>query len=204
MISPRLILVGLWLAGGSLWAADELPTKGNAPLSEDDQKLFFDGLKDVLPGSVEALELPLEEQVDVERARLDYERALRQQTRWQKLGKAGVLAQVEVERAVLQTARLRVRMEKARVAAQQRALESLRERVKAGQSSPDSVAAAESALTTAQAISAEADSALQRTVLLQAEVNLERQRKLRAAGVGSKRQLERAQAELLRIKQAAQ
>lgn len=139
---------------------------------------------------------------NLDKATADYERAQAREARWQRLWKAGVLAKVEAERAILQTARCRARMEKTRVAAQAAALEDLRTRATAGTASADSVSAAESALQSAQSMSAEADAALRRTELLLAEANVDRQRRLIAAGIGSKTQLQRAESSVAELKRA--
>ena len=72
--------------------------------------------------------LATEPPADLERAQTTYERARSKEQRWQRLCKAGVLAQVEVERVTLQVARSRVSLERARVAQQEAALAELRGR----------------------------------------------------------------------------
>jgi multidrug resistance efflux pump len=62
------------------------------------------------------------------------------------------------------------------------------------------VQSAESALQTAKQLAEEAEGTAKRTELEFAQNNLERQRKLAAAGLGSKREIERAAAKLEQIK----
>ncbi len=145
--------------------------------------------------------LAAEPVVDVDRAKTAYERARSKEQRWQKLCKAGVLSQVEVERVTLQVARSRVSLERARIAQQDAALTELRERK--GGAVADSIGAAESALETARAMLAEAETSLQRTELLFAETNVDRQRRLLKMGAGSKSMLQRAEAVLAKLKAPA-
>jgi multidrug resistance efflux pump len=189
-------------SGGLFAAENDLPRRRAGETTETGAALFQN---DLLPGTnVPDFAFPMPEPVlDVDRAKSDLERAQRKEERWQKLGKTGVLAQVEVESCVLQTARLRVKYEQARVAEQQRALDALRQRAAGGELSKDTVTAAESALQTAQTIAAEAAAALRRTQLLYAETNVERQRRLIVLGVGSKSQLKRAETTLLQLQGSA-
>jgi multidrug resistance efflux pump len=206
----RSSLAILLALGLTAWAAeDDLPKQGKTEAVEAGAPLFRNEAGgDMIPGTnVPDFELlpadPPEPVLDVERAKADYERAQRKQVRWQKLVKAGVLAQVEAENAVVQTAKARVKYEKARVAEQQRALEELREKVKAGQAAVDAVTSAESALATARAMSGEAEQALKQTLLLYAESNVDRQRRLIAMGSGSRSQLRRAEDNLSLLKAPA-
>lgn len=185
---------------------EALPARAANEKPDVEPKLFLNDIGDALTAA-EDMDLTTmangaADDVNVERAKSDYERAQRKLPRWQKLGKAGVLSQVEVEAAVLQLARARAKYEQARVAQQQREVEVLRARVVAGQVTKDALDAAESALQTAQAMAAEAAAGLQRTQLLQAEANASRQRRLYTVGAGTKRQMERAQARLQELKAA--
>ncbi|HEV7869018.1 MAG TPA: hypothetical protein VGO90_15125 [Chthoniobacteraceae bacterium] len=197
------LLVLLLLACGPAAAQNELPQRGKGEAPEPEPKLFLRDLADVLPDTdfekALAARVPA---VDVRRAQTELERAERKQQRWQQLAKAGVLAKAEAEAAVLQAARARAKFERARAAEQERELEALRQRGAAGQITPDAVAAAESALKSAQAMAAEAAEGLHRTELLLAQVNLDRQRRLLAAGAGSKNQLRRAEVSLQKLQPA--
>lgn len=192
------------LSGPATQSQDALPARAGNEKPEAESKLFLNDSGDALTAAEDmdfaTMTSGAVDDVNLERAKADYERAQRKVPRWQKLGKAGVLSQVEVEAAVLQLARAREKYEQARVARQRREVEALRARVAAGQVTSDALAAAESAVQTAQAMAAEASAGLQRTELLQAEANASRQRRLYGAGVGSKRQLERAQVKLQQMK----
>ncbi len=185
-------------------AENDLPRRQPGEQADGEAMLFRHEPGEVLPGKeLPIFELPPEPAIDVDRAKTELDRAQRKEQRWQKLLKTGVLSRVEAEACVLATARARARYEKARVAAQQRALDELRKRVAGGQLSADTASAAESALKTAQTMAAAAEANLQRTELLLAETNVDRQRRLLTLGVGSKTQLQRAESVLLQIKGAA-
>ena len=203
---PCLALAAaLALCASVLAAETDLPRKQSGETPDAGAALFRSEIGDVLPGQeLPIFELlPPEPALDVDRAKTDLDRAQRKEQRWQKLVKTGVLSRAEAEATVLATARARARYEKARVAAQQRALEELRQRVAGGQLSADTASAAESALKTAQTMAAAAEANLQRTELLLAETNVDRQRRLLTLGVGSKTQLKRAESVLLQIKGSA-
>ena len=203
---PCISLAALLALTGSALAADnDLPKKQTGAPVENGAALFPKDIGDVLPGKeLPNFELmPPDPVMDVERAKTELDRAQRKEQRWEKLFKSGIVAKVDAEACVLATARARARYEKARVADQQHALETLRQRAAGGQLTADAVKAAESALATAQTMSAEADAALQHTELMLAEVNVDRQRRLLALGAGSKTQLQRAESTLAKLKQSA-
>ena len=192
-------LIALVFASGALQGED-LPRKQAGDSAEE--TLLFDQFGEFRPDvDLEAGVLADPPPLDVEKERAAYQRAQAKELRWQKLGKSGVLAQVEVERATLQAARARARYEQARVAQQQAALAKLRDLSRGLPS--DNIAAAESALQTAQTIAGEAAASLQRTELLLAEANVERQRRLLKLGAGSRHLLERAEAALTQLRTAA-
>ena len=201
----RLPFLIVLLCGATpAFSQSDLPQRGRADAPEPEPKLFLRDLADVLPNADFEKELAAQKPpVDVERAQAELERAERKQKRWQQLAKTGVLAKVEAESAVLQATRARAKFERARAAAQERELETLRQRAAAGQITPDAVAAAESALRSAQAMAREAAQGLQRTEIMQAQTNLDRQRRLVGAGVGSKNQLKRAEYSLQKLQPAA-
>lgn len=198
-LAPAAVLA---LAVSALSAENDLPKHQAGEVAESSAALFPKDIGDVLPGK----ELPVfellapEPEVDVEKARTTFERAQKKEQRWQKLAKSGVLSRAEAETSVLATARARARYERARVNAQQRALEEMKSRVAGGQLSVDVVTSAESALKTAETMAADAEANLRRTELLLAETNVERQRRLLTLGAGSKTQLKRAESALLQLK----
>jgi multidrug resistance efflux pump len=191
--------------GGRAFAAEgDLPQRKAGEAPDRGAALFPADIGDVLPGKeLPTFELmPPDPATNVETARAAFERAQRKEVRWDKLFKSGVVAKVEAEACVLATARARARLEKARVAEQQRALDELRQRAAGGQLNADTIKSAESALQTAQTMSTEADAALHRTELLLAEANVDRQRRLLAMGAGSKSVLQRAESTLAQLQHA--
>lgn len=183
-------------------AERDLPKQAGKGGEIEAAELFRGGSGDVLFPNAKLSDtdflLATEPPADLERAQTTYERARSKEQRWQRLCKAGVLAQVEVERVTLQVARSRVSLERARVAQQEAALAELRGR--AGGAPPDFIGAAESALETARTLLAEAATAQRRTELLFAETNVDRQRRLLKLGAGSKTMLQRAEAVLAQLK----
>lgn len=200
-------VLALLVASLRLLAADnDLPKQSGAPQTGRESELFKNDGRDPLFPNTKLTDSEFLLRTDVPsvgRAQTEYEQAQRKEVRWQKLVKSGVLAQVEVERATLQTARARVRFERARVAQQESELNDLRTRSAAGSAPADAVAAAESALTTARTMADEADTSLRRTELLLAEANVDRQRRLLKMGAGSRSQLQRAESALAQLRAAS-
>lgn len=200
----RACLFAVVIAMPILAFAQELPKSAPAKPSAKDASLLPDDNGDPLFPKLKLSDSAFLKEIEpapsVEQAKAAVDQAERKEQRWQKLFKSGVVAKVEVERATLQVARLRAKLERARVAEQESALAELR--AKTG-TSPDVVASAESALQTAKTILGEAEAALRRTELMLAEVNVERQRQLLKMGAGSKAVLQRAEAALAQLRQAA-
>lgn len=202
MRSPGYFVI-LAMFGRALGAAEnDLPQRQPGEPQDAESALFRNDLSDVLPGTkARGFQLLAPEPpIDVERAKADLDRAERKQQRWEKLARAGVLARVEVESCVLQTARARAAYEKARFAAEQKSLEALRQRAAGGTATAEAVSAAEAAVRTAEGTAADAEAALRQMQLAIAEVNVDRQRRLMAAGAGSKAQLKRAEGILAQLK----
>ncbi len=178
------------LLGGGAAFAQELPQRDpNKPLDFEPNLQLTDVEPDPnAPAGVEKWATPAE----VEKMRATAERAKRKADRWQKLQKNGVVSKVEVEKAIGAANRAAVRYQQARIAHLTAEVESLRERAAKGQASADLVQSAENALQTTQQLAAEAEATARRTEVEFAQNDLERQRKLAAAGLGSKRSIERA------------
>ena len=181
---PRIFRVALLLAGFRLWAADDLPKRVPGERQSAEPRLMLDDLPDIpLPPPVTARDgADAVAVVSVERAKAELERARGKQQRWQKLAQAGVLSQVEAESTAMQAAR---------ASAQAELLHARREQ---GESTAEELAAAETAQRTSAALAAEAAAQFQRLQRLAAAANLGRQRRLFALGIGSRGQLQRAQA----------
>jgi len=179
-------------------------SEGQEPLPQRDDRdpLDFEPqlqLYDVKPepgGATEAWAIP----VDVEKAKTAADRAQRKAQRWQQLQKSGVLSKVEAERAVLQANRAVHKFQQARVSELRKQVEALRTRVAQGGGGADLLETAEATLKSSESLAAEAEAALRRIDLEFAQNQLERQRKLAAAGLTSKSQVKQAQTALEQIK----
>ena len=193
---PRLGCIALLLAGFRLGAADDLPKRVPGERPEAEPRLMLDDLPDIpLPPPVTAGDgADPVAVVSVERAQAELDRARGKQQRWQKLAQAGVLSQVEAESAALQAARALVKYQTALAAQAAAQAGPLRARREQGEITAEELAAAETAQRTSAALAAEAAAQLQRQQRLAAEANLGRQRRLFALGIGSRGQVQRAQA----------
>jgi multidrug resistance efflux pump len=180
-------------------AEDELPQRREGkPLDFEPNLQLLE-----VEGANQVEARPEEPVLDLQKAKAALENAKRKQQRWQQLARRGVLSKVEAESTELQVARATARYEQARVAQQRRELEALRKRAAAGELSAGLVQAAEAALASSTALAAEAAASLKRTQVLLAETNVQRQRQLHAAGLGSRNQLQRAEATLRQLQATA-
>lgn len=192
-------LAALACATSALAAEDALPErKADEPFDFEPSLQLTDVGQPADPVSG-AAEAP----IDVEKAKKALDRAKSKQERWQQLAKRGVLSKAEAETAQLQATRAASKYSQARVAQQKQEVESLRKRAASGTVSTDLLQAAESALATTIALAVESDASLKRTQVLLAESNLQRQRQLQSAGIGSRSQLRRAESLLQQLEVTA-
>jgi multidrug resistance efflux pump len=177
---------------------DELPqNKAQGPMEFEPELQLYD-VKPEPGGPAEAWAIP----ADVTKAKADADRAQRKALRWQQLQKAGVLSKVEAERAVLQANRAVFRFQQARASETRKQVESIRARVAKGEASNDILLSAEVALKNSESLAAEAEMLLRRTDLEFAQNELDRQRRLAAAGLAPKSLVQKAQSNLEQIKAA--
>jgi multidrug resistance efflux pump len=177
---------------------DELPqNKSQGPLEFEPELQLYD-VKPEPGGPAEAWAIP----ADVNKAKADADRAQRKAQRWQQLQKSGVLSKVEAERATLQANRAVYRFQQARAGETRKQVESIRARVAKGEASDDMLISAEVALKNSEALAAEAEALLRRVDLEFAQNQLDRQRRLAAAGLSPKSQVQKAEATLEQIKAA--
>lgn len=168
------------------FAQDELPQRdGREPLDFEPNLRLYD-VKPEAGGKTVPWETP---PPDLEKARVDAERAQRTAERWKQLQRKGVLSKVEAERAGLKAVRATLRYQQAHVAAQRTRLTALKERVAKNEASPDLLTTAQNDLARSEQLLAEAEALAQRTDAEFAQHQSERQRQLAAAGLapGSKR-----------------
>jgi multidrug resistance efflux pump len=193
---PLSILIWAVMVPAAGFAQDPLPQRDDRdPLEFEPQLQLYD-VKPEKGGPTEAWAIP----ADVGKAKAAADRAQRKAQRWQQLQKAGVLSKVEAERAMLQANRAVHQFQQARVAELRKQVESLRARVARDGTGTDLLETAEATLKNSESLAAESEAAFRRTDLQFAENQLERQRRLAAAGLTSKSQVQKAQTTLEQIK----
>ena len=135
----------------------------------------------------------------------ELERATRGAAAGERLFRGGVIARVEAERRNLKVIRLKANLAEARLLVAQTETEQVRTQGAANARSAEQVELAEAAVAAARVAVDEAAREWQRAELAAAELDLDRQRKLLAAGIGSKARVQRAmdRVSLLKAKEAA-
>lgn len=200
--SPRRSLCFLTWAIGLLTAAsgqEALPQRDERdPLEFEPQLLLYDVKPEKGGGPTEAWAIPS----DVNKAKTDADRAQKKAQRWQQLQKAGVLSKVEAERAVLQANRAVHKFQQARVNELRKQVEALRARVAQGGGGEELLVTAEATLKNSESLASEAEASFRRIDLQFAENQVDRQRRLAAAGLTPKSQVQKAQANLEQVKAA--
>jgi multidrug resistance efflux pump len=179
-------------------AEDDLPQRKDQGPLEFEPELQLYNVKPEPGGPTEAWAIP----ADVKKAKADADRAQRKAQRWQQLQKSGVLSKVEAERAVVQANRAVHNFQQARVNELRKQVETLRARVSQGGGGADLLVTAEATLKTSEALAAEAEASSRRIDLQFAQNQLERQRRLAAAGLAPKSEVQKAEAALEQVKSA--
>ena len=134
----------------------------------------------------------------------ELERATRSAAAGERLFRSGVIAKVEAEQRALKVIRLKSNLAQARLLVAQAEAEEVRTRGAASEHSAEQFERAEAALAAARLEAEAAALEWQRAELAAAELDLDRQRKLLAAGIGSKARVQRAidRVALLKAKEA--
>ncbi len=191
MATLARILICTAAAAALLRAEEGLPQRDprDPPDFESELKLLD---VPVAPGEISPL--------DVTRAQTNYDRAKRKEERWQKLRQAGILSQVELERANRQAAEAALKLQQARVAHWKTEVEQLRARVAKNGTSRDLLETAETSLRNAERLANEAEAFFNRRQLEIAQANLDRQQRMLALGIGSKSQVQAATAALEKLR----
>lgn len=138
--------------------------------------------------------------VDVARAEKNLERAKRKEQRWQQLQRSGVVSKVEAEVASQQVSVAALKLAQARVAHWRRQIETLRTRADKETGAAELLATAEASLRTAETLAADTEVLHRARSLELAQRNVERQQRLLALGIGSRRALARATEVLAKLK----
>ena len=181
----------------------ELPKRAGAPGLEREPKLMLNDLPDLVPAD---LLLPKDGQLgggsemqpspDVARLSGELQRAKKTAAQRERLYRAGVVSKVDAEQAALDVVRRTKDLAVARAGACASEIEELQRRAAAGEANAGALA------TTRQefaGLTASAKDATEQWIQAQraaAELRVQRERKLLAAGVGSRTQVRRAEAEL--------
>lgn len=191
-MKPAALLLTLSIAA---LAVDELPQREGREPFDFEPSLKLTDVKPEAGGKAVPWETPLP---DLDKARVDAENARRKADRWQQLQRKGVVSKAEAEHAGVIATRATLRYQQANVAAQRTRMTSLQERVARKETSPDLLATAQADLARSEQMLAESEALAKRTDLEFAQNQFERQRKLVAAGIGSKNLLQKAKADLER------
>lgn len=206
MASPIIRLTPLLLLLSAATFAQELPKRDGPPEFELEPKLMLNDLPDLpLPkdGKWDA-ETGKPQSFDVAKLSGELERAKKSAAVRERLCRAGVFSKVEAEQAALRVVKLTKDLAAARAAVCTAEVAELQRRATAGEANAEALAAAEkelAALTTSANEAAEKWSQAQRTA---AELRVQRERKLLAAGAGSRSQVKRAEAALQSLTSGAQ
>jgi multidrug resistance efflux pump len=185
----------------------ELPTKTGTEDLEAEAKKLMEELPTLdLPLDVEAPQSPAPgetPELNVERTKAALERARQKQKRWEKLARQGVLSRAEAESCVVEVAAAQAKHEAARLAQLQQQHTELEERLKKGEVDQTMVEASNAAIQSATQAAAETKEQARVTKLNAARTNVDRFKKLYAARLISKNQLQRAVSALERLEAEA-
>ncbi len=174
--------------------ADELPRP--APGNAMDLGL---GLLPDFSAAAEQLVLPAPAE-SVSRIEAALERAKKSAASGERMFRSGIIAKVEAEKRALKVVRLGADLAVARLEAAKLACEAKRAEFAAGKISQPQLDAAQATVDAAAVAANAAAATRDRAEIADAEINLQRQRQLLAAGIGSKSLVARAQSQLATLK----
>jgi hypothetical protein len=197
----RFIVVGLFFAiAAGIAVAQDLPKKSDKPDFDFEPKLMLNDLPDlpqpaIDPSKTAETAPPL----DVARLEAELEKAKKNASWRERLYKAGALSRVEAEQSALKIVRITKDLETARQQALARKVEETKGQSEKDASAKTAATEAESALAAATAAAQAASAKWEEAQRAAAELRLERERKLLAAGAGSRSSVKRAEAALQAI-----
>lgn len=175
-------------------AADELPLKVPGKAMDLDLGL----LPDFPAGAaLPAMAVPADSVARIEAA---LERAKKSAASGERMFRAGIIAKVEAEKRGLKVVRLGADLAVARSEAAKLGLDAKRAEFDSEKLSKPQLDAAQASADAASATATAAAAARDRAELADAEINLSRQRKLLAAGIGSKSLVAHARSQLAALK----
>ena len=175
-------------------AEEDLPVRTPGERFDFEPDLMLD---DVLQKPVPDEPSPVDQ---VAKLVTEIERATRSAATGERLFRSGVIAKVEAEQRALKVIRLKSNLAQARLLVAQAEVEQVRANGAATEHSAEQIERAEAALAAARISADAAAQAWQRAELTAAELDLDRQRKLVAAGIGSKARVQRAMDRVSQLK----
>lgn len=191
-------------------SAQELPTKSGPEDLEAEAKRLMDDLpildkeEAIIKGEIDQPDPNEDPNSAVERLKAAWERAQAKQKRWEKLARQGVLSRMEAESCVVEVADAFARHEQARVSLLRQQLADIQDRVSRGEADKTLAEAAAASLQSAMEMAALAEKQAHLSRLELARNNLDRHRKLHAAGLVSRVQLQRAESRVQKLEAAGQ
>ena len=168
----------------------ELPKRDAGELIDFEPQLMLRDLpEEPFPASREL-------EVDLAKLQASLEKARKNAAVRERLCKAGVLSKMEAEQGALKVVRLVKELEAARLQAVIREVEAKRERATTGEISAETISQAESELAAASTAATDSAKKWKEAQRAAAELRLQRERRLLAAGAGSRSAVKRAEAAL--------
>ena len=194
------IIVALVAVGCAALPAAELPKGDDEETFEVEPPILIPN-RDADDSLGERSKLPASAP-DPQRLEKELDRATKNAAGAERLFKMGVLARAEVEQRTLRVIRLQSDLENARVLQLQEDLKKQESRAQRREISGDELSQTQRALAQAVQTADAAAAKRERAELEAAEVNLRRQKKLMALGIGRKAEVVRAEERLAELKTA--
>lgn len=200
-VTPRLLVLPAILC---LWATrvcgQDLPKKSDKPDFDFEPKLMLNDLPDLPRPAIDPSKMAESAPpVDVARLEAELEKAKKNAAWRERLYKAGALSRVEAEQSALKIVRITKDLETARQQALARKVEETKAQSEKDASTKAAATEAESALAAATAAAQAASAKWEEAQRAAAVLRVERERKLLAAGAGSRSSVKRAEAALQAI-----
>ena len=202
--TPLLLLLVCVATAWPSARAQDLPVKTGPDDLEAEAKKLMEELPDLNDDSDEFAPTGEPPDAAVERTKGALERARKKQQRWEKLARQGVLSRAEAEQCVVEVADALARHERARVNQFQAQLTALQQRQAKGEAGAELVASAQGDLQSAEELCATAEAQARQTRLAHARTTLDRHKKLFAAGLVSRMQLQRAESNVRKLEAEGQ
>ena len=200
-VMPRLLVLPVFFGLFVVCVhGQELPKKNGAADIDIEPKLMLNDLPDQpLPAldpanPAAAANANAAPSMDVAKLEAELEKAKKNAAWRDRLYKAGALSKVEAEQSALKIVRITKDLENARLQALTHKVEDTRAQLEKDASVKANLTDAETALATATTVANEASAKWDEAQRAAAELRLQRERKLLAAGAGSRSSVKRAEA----------